>query len=105
MDIPKYKVITQYSVYNKPDFETLCEEQEKKLRELGIDNHTDYLIRFFDSPMFSWEASPYIESIHDALSELFIKDGADLVQYENGNYGFVAYYNDCKSGFEIIKDN
>lgn len=41
-------------------------------------------------------------SVDVALECLAIKDGADLVQYENGNYGFVAFYNGRQNGFEII---
>ena len=31
-----------------------------------------------------------------------IKDGVDMVQFANGNYGFVAYYNGGINGFEVI---
>lgn len=42
--------------------------------------------------------------LYDMADRLEIKDGIDLVQFENGNKGLVAYYNGRKSYLEIIKD-
>lgn len=38
------------------------------------------------------------------IEGLAIKDGVDLVRFENGNLGLVAYYNRHKSYLEIIVD-
>lgn len=43
-----------------------------------------------------------VSSIDEAIEYLNMKDGADLVQFCNGNYGFVAYYNGKEDAFEII---
>lgn len=40
--------------------------------------------------------------IEFAIQHLAIKEGYDMVQFSNGNYGFVAYYNGVPNGFEII---
>ena len=40
--------------------------------------------------------------IDDAIQCLAIKDGVDMVQFSNGNYGFVAYYSGDTNGFEVI---
>lgn len=42
--------------------------------------------------------------LEDAIERLAIKDGCDLVRYENGNLGLVAYYSGRKSYLEIITD-
>jgi len=41
----------------------------------------------------------------DAIQHLAIKDGYDLIQFENGNYGYVAYYNGIENGFEILGES
>ncbi len=41
--------------------------------------------------------------LYDAVAALASKEGIDLVQFENGNYGFVAYYNENENGFEILE--
>ena len=40
--------------------------------------------------------------IDNAIEHLASKDGVDMVQFSNGNYGFVAYYNGKVNGFEVI---
>ena len=78
------------------------EEQVSKLETLGFKYEwgTNYLCHFFDSPFFDEDTNT--TSIPEAIECLAIKDGVDLVQFSNGNYGFVAYYNGYKNGFEII---
>ena len=106
--IPQYKVITQRSVFAKDrDFEDetylekLSEEQDEKLKEIGFDDlcFTTYPIHFFDSKFYDEQTSE--EVLYDAIQMLALKEGCDLVQYENGNYGFIAYYGSERNGFEI----
>lgn len=42
--------------------------------------------------------------LEDAIDSLAIKDGVDIIRFENGNLGLVAYYNGRKSFLEIITD-
>ena len=42
--------------------------------------------------------------LEDAIDSLAIKDGVDMIRFENGNLGLVAYYNGRKSFLEIITD-
>ena len=107
--VPSYKILTEKTVYNCPNdqWETwsleLWEEQEAKCKELGINTSclaNDNLLHFFDSPFFN-ERKEW-RNVDDGIQCLAIKDGVDLVQFENGNYGFVAYYNGHKNGFEIL---
>lgn len=79
------------------------EEQCKVLESRGYSyDYKFYAIHFFDSPYTS--DTTVISEIGDAIQSLAIKDGADLVEYENGNIGFVASYNGVLNGFEIVKE-
>mgnify|MGYP004547911529 CR=1 FL=1 len=94
----KYTVITRNRIgENSP--EEIFEEQMEKRTILGL-NGSSYLCHFFESEFFEERTEEM--SVDVALECLAIKDGADLVQYENGNYGFVAFYNGRQNGFEII---
>lgn len=104
-----YTIITKLRVFDEnryPEDETyslkLLEEQEEKCNILGLkdDGVTTYLCHFFDSAWFDERTEP--ETLYDAIQMLAVKDGVDLVQFSNGNYGFVAYYNGGENGFEII---
>lgn len=103
-ELPKYSILTKKSVLdidcNKEDYEKefneIIEEQDKILPYSGI-----CLIHFFNSAFFNESTEEM--TINDAIECLAIKDGVDLVQFENKNKGFVAYYNTKINGFEIIK--
>ena len=100
--LPSYTIITKAKVY-EAETEEIYAEQEEKCKVLGIDTGyfaKETLIHYFDSP-FMDEATQY-DTVYDALQTIAIKDGVDLVQFESGNYGFVAYYNGIKNGFEIL---
>ena len=97
-EMPRYVVITKNQVYESEP-EKIVEEQEEKRKLLGLDGD-HYVCHFFDSPYFN--DSTEETSIEDAIQRLAIKDGYDMVQFQNGNYGFVAYYNGIVNGFEII---
>lgn len=105
-----YEVITNRRVYDKhycndSEVDTwadeMVKEQDAKLAELGFKNDCCqcYPIHFFDND--SWSNC----TIYDAIQCLAIKDGADLVRFDTGNYGFVSYYNGFEDAFEIYKDD
>lgn len=103
-----YNIITNHGVYDynhdDPSWgDQLYEEQEAKCREIGIDTsfNSEATCHFFDSPYFDEQTISM--SIDEALQCLAIKDGVDLVQFDNGNYGFIAYYNGNVNGFEVIE--
>ena len=109
--LPKYKVLTKKSLLNmkyvnekqwEEDCLELVEEQNSILNGNGIENDyvKAYSIHFFDSDFFDEHITEL--TIDEAIQCLAIKDGVDLVQYENGNYGYVAYYNCADNGFEIL---
>lgn len=84
----------------------LLDEQMQKCKELGIEfnDYTwgrQYRCHFFDSPFM--DEHTFECSLWEAVQILSSKEGWDLVQYDNGNYGFIAYYSGCRNGFEIIK--
>ena len=98
-----YTIVTNNQV-NKSNPEILYLEQEQKAKELGLDTSfsaKEINVHFFNSRFF--DESYTNSNIYDALENLAAKDGIDLVQYENGNYGYVAYYNGNRNGFEILK--
>ena len=108
-ELPKYTIITDRRIYddhysNEDDWsEKLLEEQEAKCKTLGIDTNfwaDEVVVHFFDSPFFD-ERTQWA-TVYDALNMLAIKDGVDMVQFANSNYGFIAYYNGNANGFEII---
>ncbi len=84
--------------------EELVEEQDKKLEELGYRNDycQYYVIHFFDSAFHNEHT--YIGTIYDAIERLALKEGADLVRFDNGNVGFVGYYGTQENGFEILRE-
>lgn len=93
-----YTIITKNRVY-KSESEEIVREQEEKRNILNL-TENNYVCHFFDSV---WFDESYREmNIDDAIENLAIKDGVDMVQFNNGNYGFVAYYNGETNGFEII---
>ena len=104
--VPNYKIMTKrtcYSVgYSYEEREGLTIEQDIFLERKGFTLNKEYSIHFFDSHFFN-EKTENID-IETAIECLAIKDGVDVVQYENGNYGYVAYYNGYENGFEILGD-
>ena len=108
-ELPRYSRITKRSALNIPDtedYETeidkLIEEQNEKLKIFGYEDTYEsmHLIHFFNSPFFNEKTKEM--TIDDAIQYLAIKDGYDLVSFENGNKGYVAYYNTYENGFEIL---
>ena len=106
--------MTPYTILGTPLYEFLhtepsvtdyfvrVDEQDKILEEFGFSrtNRTEYLCHFFDSVFFDEQITEV--SIDEAIEALAIKDGVDIVKYNNGNIGFVAYYNGNVNGFEIF---
>jgi len=102
----EYTIITRLNTFAEdrdPDDETyaekLVEEQDAKLTELGYvnDGSQNYLMKFGNRYR--------IDDIYNAIQRLALKDGADLVQFPNGNIGFVGYYNGFReedNHFQII---
>ena len=93
-----YTIITRNRVYESEP-EDIMREQEEKRNILGL-NNKNYICHFFDSAWFDEETIEM--DIDDAIQCLAIKDGVDMVQFSNGNYGFVAYYSGDTNGFEVI---
>lgn len=112
----KYTVLTTKTLENEPyeeasngtiDFDKWLqekyEEQDAKLAELGYKmQFEEYKIHFFESH-FHHDYTTY-DDIDSAIQCLAIKEGADLVRWENGNIGFIATYNEHMNGFEIINE-
>ena len=110
--LPKYKILTKQSASDIPyknaeqyerDCINLVEEQDTILKANGFVFDKKYKIHMFDSRYNN--DTNVDEEINEAVQYLAIKDGYDLVQFENGNIGFVAYYNGHENGFEILDES
>lgn len=96
--VPEYKILTKATVHESPLNEIL-DEQKEILAHLQVNEYEK--CHFFKSPLSSEKKK--IITIEDALQELPVKDGVDLVKYvKNGTIGFIGYYNNIISGFEIL---
>ena len=95
----KYAIITKNKVYESEPEEIYKEQYEKK-KIFGLSDEKEYVCHFFDSAFF--DESTEAMYLEDAIERLAIKDGVDMVQFDNGNLGFIAYYSGEENGFEII---
>ena len=96
----RYEVITKLHCLDNDgtdDFtERLFNEQNEKLEVFGFDFIGEAMTRINGGDV-------EINAINEAIQYLAIKDGIDLVMFENGNLGFVAYYNNYKDYLEILR--
>lgn len=76
--------------------EDVINEQYEKREVFGL-NGSDYICHYFSSDIYR-----SVPDIDEAIQYLNIKEGYDMVQFENGNIGFVAYYDGVENGFEVI---
>lgn len=107
--IEGYKILTNRKVYDEhymseeEDWsEKLAEEQSEILAKRGIDFASTICgIHFIKS---FWGDGNFVikDTADEAIQYLSIKDGVDLVEFPNGNIGFVAYYNNHLDAFEIV---
>lgn len=108
--MPPYTILGTplYEFLDTEPSETDCfariDEQDKILEEHGYSrtNRTEYLCHFFDSVFFDEQTTEFC--IDEAIEALAIKDGVDIVRFDNGNIGFIAYYNGNINGFEILRE-
>lgn len=107
-----YEIATKRKLY---DYSDMTEEEEEIFREnlyeeqmkiIDLQVKTkNVIIHILEDDYYLNEHFFYDkkEEINRYLEYLAIKDGADLVKFENGNLGYIAYYNLAKNGFEIIE--
>ena len=104
----KYEILTSRSVMDIPyeseeqnqrDCEALVEEQNRIIQELAPSEY--YMCHFIEDPHYCDDITINVSDLDDAIQYLAIKDGVDLVRFENGNLGYVAYYNCHENGFEF----
>lgn len=99
-----FRILTAKSVYTldadnyDSEIESLSTEQNETLEQLGYElAGRDYLIRFGKNDDYE------VTTIDEAIQCLALKDGCDLVEFENGNIGFVSYCNSFRENyFEVI---
>lgn len=95
INTPKYIIITNNkAMENTP--EDVVNEQYEKREVFGL-NGSDYICHYFSNDIYR-----VVPDIDEAIQYLNIKEGYDMVQFDNGNIGFVAYYDGAANGFEVI---
>ena len=102
----KYTILTSRSVMDIPyenaeqnerETQALWEEQNRIIKELAPSEF--YKAHFLNSRFFDEHIRK--GTLDDLIQCLAIKDGCDLVRFENGKLGYVAYYNGHENGFEF----
>lgn len=99
-----FRTLTSKTVYTldvdnyDSEIESLTKEQNETLAKLGYElSDREYLIRFGKNDYYE------VTTIDEAIQTLALKDGCDLVEFEDGNIGFVGYYNGFNENyFEVI---
>lgn len=106
-EIPKFEVITACSVleiFEQDEYLDLVHQQNELLKANGYIMDEDYFIHEFKSDWSAYNHC-YVTQIDEAMEEcLVMKEGCDLVKFANGNIGFVGYYGDKRSAFEIVDE-
>lgn len=90
-----FTIITKHQVSNCDNPELIITEQEEKRKVFGLTDDDLYLCKFSNGHIGFF-------TLDEAIQCLDIKEGFDMVQFANGNLGFVAYYDGNANGFEII---
>lgn len=94
----KYSILTQKSILDTQEESeqiALWEEQNK------IINGEYFAIHFLNDPYFVNESYELSNDISETIQYLAIKEGIDLVKFDNNNLGFVAYYGSNENAFEF----
>ena len=107
-----YKVLNKMSVMDIPEdiYETEIERHNQETDDILFDNdivmtgayaNTEYVCEFWENKRAETETRTV--TIYDAIEMLALKEGTDVVEYDNGNIGIVGYYNAWENGFIILR--
>lgn len=102
----KFKILTELSVEKVLEMEEELQEQGfadliKQQDDIIGSYDGYYAVHFMEDEHFTKEEYDVYNYLYDAIQILAIKDGYDLVEFENGNMGYVAYYNGHENMFEF----
>lgn len=97
-----YTVLTSRSVLEIPyenaeQLQILSSEQYELVNKLCPSEY--YKATFLESYFFHEHIRK--GTLNYLIQCLAVKDGVDLVQFENGKIGYVAYYSGHENGFEL----
>lgn len=107
----KYTVLNKMSVMDIPEniYETEIERHNEETDDILSENgivmtgayaNTRYACEFWESKRSETETR--VVTIYDAIEMLALKEGTDVVEYEDGNIGIVGYCNRWENGFKIL---
>ena len=71
-----------------------------KQAEHSEPHNEEYVCEFWENKRAETETRTV--TIYDAIEMLALKEGTDVVEYDNGNIGIVGYYNAWENGFVIL---
>ena len=74
-------------------------ERQQAIFDSIYTEDTKVIIHYLESDHYT---IGYTSEINDYIDCLAIKDGVNIVRFENGNIGFMAYYSGYENGFEIM---
>ena len=95
-----YEIIGQdYRSITEENTEAFYETQLETFFELMPEN-TTVIYHYTEDEFYTIGNT---SEVNDYIDSLAIKDGLNLVRFENGNIGFVGTYNEYENGFEIIR--
>lgn len=99
----RFEIIgTDFLKVNEEDLESYYENQLETFFTLF--DHETMIIHFIGS---RYTEEEYMigntNDINEYIECLAIKEGVNLVKFESGNIGFVAYYNNYENGFEVME--
>lgn len=107
-----YRILNSVSVMDIPadTYETEIERHNEETNDILFENdivmtgayaNTEYVCEFWENKRTETEVRTV--SIYDAIEMLALKEGADVVEYDDGNIGIVGYYNTWENGFIILR--
>lgn len=106
----KYKILTKSSVLEIQDQigDLSNDLQQQALQDLyeeqfNFINGEYFVIHFIEDENYINENYTTTNNLDDTIQRLAIKEGIDIVQFDNGNMGFMAYYNGNENAFEFKK--
>lgn len=103
-----YEILTTRSILDIPyendeqhekDCAALVKEQNEIVSELCPSEY--YKVHFIEDPYYCDDYVMYTTDLDEAIQYLAIKDGVDLVRFDNGKLGYVAYYTSHENCFEF----
>lgn len=90
----------KYELLNELNFDLEGEEFMKQYNEMMDQFIGKKYVARIDGQSIRYEL---VDNIPELLESLAIKDGLELVRFENGSLGFIAYYTNHSEYLELVE--